>query len=201
MYGWRTFVQECIYLSAPHANKHLQQLLIMSSLELHELPDILDETAQFTEWYTLGVYLKLSKGELDDIEKRLCSQGSKRCKIELFNLWMKTNHDASWEQLALALERCGEIVLADRIRTHHPPPPSPSAAADSHHQLSKATESQPAEPVPDEPSTTIHHQQPVPPSDQQLTTSTVSMPAAPAPVKIKGGFRIHKKSGPRKKIN
>ena len=100
----------------------------MSSLEL---PDILDETAQFTEWYTLGVYLKLSKGELDDIEKRLCSQGSKRCKIELFNLWMKTNHDASWEQLALALERCGETVLADRIRTHHSPPPSLSAAAAS----------------------------------------------------------------------
>ena len=112
----------------------------MSFLELHELPDILDETAQFTEWYTLGVYLKLSKGDLDDIEKKLCSQGSKRCKIELFNLWMKTNHDASWEQLALALERCGETVLADRIRTHHPPTPSPSAAADSHDQLSKVAE-------------------------------------------------------------
>ena len=89
---------------------------MMSSLELHELPDILDETAQFTEWYTLGVYLKLSKGELDDIEKRLCSQGSKQCKIELFNLWMKTNHNASWEQLALALERCGETI---HIHHHH----------------------------------------------------------------------------------
>ena len=48
----------------------IPQLLVMSSLELHELPDILDETAQFTEWYTLGVYLKLSKGELDDVEKQ-----------------------------------------------------------------------------------------------------------------------------------
>ena len=154
---------------------------MMSSLELHELPDIL-ETAQFTEWYTLGVYLKLSKGELDDIEKMLCSQGLKRCKIELFNLWMKTNHDASWEQLALALERCGETVLADRTRTHHPLPPSPSAAADSHNQQSKVAEPQPAQPVL-EPSTTLHHQQPVSPS-QQHTTSTVSKPAAPAPVKI-----------------
>ena len=72
---------------------------MMSSFKLHQLPDILDETAQFTEWYMLGVYLKLSKGDLDGIEKRLCSQGSKRCKIELFNLWMKTNNDASWEQL------------------------------------------------------------------------------------------------------
>ena len=99
------------------------QLLDMSSLELRELPEILDESAQFT-WYTLGVYLKLSKGKLDDIEKRC-----KWCKIELFNLWMKTNHDASWEQLALALERCGKTVLADRIRTHYhhrPVLPNPS---------------------------------------------------------------------------
>ena len=127
----------------------------MSSIELHELPDILDKTAQFTEWYMLGVYLKLSKGKLDDIEKRLCKQ----CKIELFNLWMKTNHDASWEQLALALERCGETVLADRIHTHHPQPPLPSAAANSHDQLSKVAEPQPAEPVP-EPSTALHHASP-----------------------------------------
>ena len=112
------------------------------------------------------------------IEKRLCSQGSKQCKIELFNLWMKTNHDASWEQLALALERCGET-----IRIHHPPPPLPSAAADSHHQMSKvAKPQQPAESV-QEPSTALHHQQSVF-SSQQLTTSTVSTPAAPAPVKI-----------------
>ena len=95
---------------------------------------------------------------------------------------MKTNHDASWEQLALALERCGETVLADRLRTHHPPPPSPSAAVDSHDQLHKVAEPQRAEPVP-EPSTALHHQQPAFPSDQQHTTGTVSTPTAPAPVK------------------
>ena len=56
------FVFLYITLPTPISVAHM-----MSSLELHELPDILDETAQFTEWYTLGVYLKLSKGELDDI--------------------------------------------------------------------------------------------------------------------------------------
>ena len=44
---------------------------LMSSLELL---DFLEETDQVTDWYMLGVYLKMPHGILDDIEKRLSTR-------------------------------------------------------------------------------------------------------------------------------
>ena len=84
-----------------------------------ELSDILEETEELADWHTLGIHLKLPKEELDDIERRLSSQGSKRCKSEMFHLWKKRDLDASWERLARALEKCGETALAGQIRTRH----------------------------------------------------------------------------------
>lgn len=105
-----------------------------------ELPDFLDETNKLTEWYLLGVYLKLPTEELDDIEKRFSSQGLKRCKIELFRLWDRRGPmRRSWDHLAQALEKCGETVLAGEIRTLHSPTSlthTPAATS----QLSKASD-------------------------------------------------------------
>ena len=36
-----------------------------------ELLDLLEETDQVTDWYMLGVYLKMPRDTLTDIEKRL----------------------------------------------------------------------------------------------------------------------------------
>ena len=147
----------------------------MSSLVL---TDILDETEQITKWYELGVHLKLPTKELDNIEKKFsANHGSLRCKIELFKLWMETNLDASWEQLARALEKCGQTVLANGIRRRHAPS---AATADS--QPSKAAEPSNAP---------RHEKQSVPAScDQQQQTSTDSTPAAPAKVILVGEDRV-----------
>ena len=83
------------------------------------LIDLLEKTNQVTDWYTLGVYLKMPSEELKDIEWRLSGKGLKRCKIELFSSWLKRYSDASWEQIALALEKCDENAAADRIRKSH----------------------------------------------------------------------------------
>lgn len=84
-----------------------------------ELSDVLHETEMFTDWHTLSVFLKISKGELDDIEKRLLSQGSRRCKTKLFSLWIDRDRNASWKQLALALEKCKQSVSSSNL--HAPP--------------------------------------------------------------------------------
>ena len=95
------------------------------------LTDLLEETDKLTDWYTLGVFLKMPTEDLKDIEIRFASTaGLKRCKIELFTLWLQRNPNASWDQIAQALEKCDQIAMADRIRKNRLPatakmPPSP----------------------------------------------------------------------------
>ena len=84
----------------------------MSSLELL---DLLQETDQVTDWFILGLYLKIPRVNLTDIEKRFSSHGVQRCKAEMFEVWMRNTPDACWEQVLFALEKCGESVLADKI--------------------------------------------------------------------------------------
>ena len=69
--------------------------LLMCSLELL---DLLEKTDQVTDWYMLGVYLKIPHSILDDIEKRLSTHGVKQCKTEMFVLWKRRTPGAYWEQ-------------------------------------------------------------------------------------------------------
>ena len=107
------------------------------------LPDLLEETKKVTDWYALGVFLKMSSEELKDIERRLSDEGIRRCKIELFTCWMKRYPNASWTEIALALNKCDENESADRIRQCHLPPNLPAAAATNptanDHQLPTVT--------------------------------------------------------------
>ena len=58
------------------------------------LLDLLEETDQVTDWYMLGVYLKLPRDKLTEIERQFTGHGARRCKLEMFDLWMKLNPDA-----------------------------------------------------------------------------------------------------------
>ena len=98
------------------------RLAPMRALMPLSLPDLLEETKTLTDWYTLGVFLKMPNEELKDIDRRLSREGLQRCKIELFNSWMKRYPNASWAEMANALEKCNEIAAADRIRQCHLPP-------------------------------------------------------------------------------
>ena len=88
----------------------------MSSLELCLL-SFLEETAEVTDWYMFGLYIGVPKKDLAQIEKQSSSQGSARCRAELFDVWMKRTPNASWELIAAALIKLGETVLAEKIRS------------------------------------------------------------------------------------
>ena len=91
------------------------------------LTDLLEETDRVTDWYTFGVFLKMPTEDLKDIENRFASTaGLKRCKIELFTLWLQRNPNASWDQIAQALEKCDQIAMAERIRKYRLPPTLPA---------------------------------------------------------------------------
>ena len=93
------------------------------------LIDLLEASTKVTDWYTLGVYLKMPSEVLQDIERRLSREGLKRCKIELFNSWMNRYPSASWAEIAQALEKCDENTTADQIRQCHLPPSLPASVS------------------------------------------------------------------------
>ena len=101
-----------------------------------DLVDLLEASTKVTDWYTLGVYLKMPSEELQDIEGRCSRDGIKRCKIELFTSWMKRYPNASWADVARALGKCNENTTADQIRQFHLPPSPPATAAASESQNS-----------------------------------------------------------------
>ena len=89
--------------------------LPVSSFELCLL-NFLAETAQVSDWYMLGLYMGVPREDLSHIEKQFSNQGSPRCRAELFDVWMKRTLDASWETIAVALEKLGETVQAEKVR-------------------------------------------------------------------------------------
>ena len=106
------------------------------------LPDLLEKTNKVTDWHALGVFLKMPSEELKDIERRLSGEGIRRCKSELFTCWMKRYSNASWTEIALALDKCEEYAIADQIRQFHLPPSLPATVdpptANDDHQLPTA---------------------------------------------------------------
>ena len=98
------------------------------------LSNFLEQTAEATDWYLLGVFMNLPPKDLSLIEKQFSSGGPTRCKAELFNVWIKRTPNASWELIAAALGKLGETVLAGKVRTRctalfESPAPSSSVAA------------------------------------------------------------------------
>ena len=80
------------------------------------LPNLLKQTEQITEWRDLGLWLKVPVGTLDTIEQ---NRGGdvKRCKEKVLDYWIKNDMTASWETLANAIESMGgNTVLVQEIR-------------------------------------------------------------------------------------
>ena len=92
------------------------------------LVDLLEASTKVTDWFMLGVYLKMPSEELQDIEGRCSRDGIKRCKAELFTSWMKRYPNASWADVARALGKCNENTTADQIRQFHLPPSLPATS-------------------------------------------------------------------------
>ena len=81
------------------------------------LLNFLEETADVTDWYMLGLYMGVPPKDLSHIEKQFSSQGAAQCRAELFNVWKKRTPNASWKLIAAALEKIGETVLAGKVCT------------------------------------------------------------------------------------
>ena len=72
---------------------------------------------RIADWFMLGVHLGVPNEELNKIDQRFSvSHGVERCKAELFDLWLKRNPSARWDDVAFALEQLNEVTLASELR-------------------------------------------------------------------------------------
>ena len=77
---------------------------------------IVTKVQKIADWFMLGVHLGVPKEELNKIDQQFLSQGVERCKAELFDLWLRQNPSARWDDVASALEQLNEKALASELR-------------------------------------------------------------------------------------
>ena len=69
---------------------------------------------QVSDWNRLGLALKLNSYDLNIIEKDNPGDTRKQ-SLKMFDLWLKTQPDASYEQLIKALREVGDETVANSL--------------------------------------------------------------------------------------
>ena len=110
---------------------------------------LVTKVQKISDWFMLGVHLGVPNEELNKIDQRFSmSHGVERCKAELFDLWLRRNPSARWDDVASALEQLNEMALASELRAlsiSNPIPaclaaPRPSSAlVDKHNEVEQET--------------------------------------------------------------
>ena len=67
-----------------------------------------------SDWNRLGLALKLNSYELNIIEQDFRGDTRKQ-SLKMFELWLKTQPDASYEQLIKALHEVGDETVASSL--------------------------------------------------------------------------------------
>ena len=77
---------------------------------------MLEKLHSVTDWYILGIHMRVETSQLDKIRIQFHVHGVDRCKAELFKYWLKNVSRPSWSKVISALEKTGEIALGDALR-------------------------------------------------------------------------------------
>lgn len=100
--------------------RKLTSLTCTSPPPTHQSPglnvrNISNGLVRVTDWYNLGIALDIPTHKLDTIRINHHDNVG-HCKFSLYDLWLRTDLDASWSKLAKALSEAGEEKCADWIR-------------------------------------------------------------------------------------
>ena len=90
-------------------------LLIGGNLDVK---NITNELVDVAEWEPVGINLGLSAAKLAEI-KASRMNNAPLCKISMADAWLRSDLDATWEKLAVALDKSGNDKQAERIRTNY----------------------------------------------------------------------------------
>lgn len=119
----------------------MKQSITFMCFILGDMLDVLilsNELTSIYNWELLGVKLGIAVSRLDEI-KANCFGDLEKCKIKLFDLWLRLNVNPSWRDIVKGLEQMEEYNLAEHIRQKYPmvfrgwprPPMRQSSSVDS----------------------------------------------------------------------
>ena len=92
---------------------------LISSLQASRVPELKDLMhLQVSDWNRLGLALNLDSYDLDIIEKD--HRGDTRQQtLKMFELWLKAQPDASYQQLIKALHEVGDETVASFLSKYY----------------------------------------------------------------------------------
>ena len=84
------------------------------------LKQILKDTKEVTNWYSLGIHLDITTSVLKRIEKDIMYVDPERCKIEVIEFWLNHDPEPTWNKLAQAVEDMGgHPKVVETLRANH----------------------------------------------------------------------------------
>ena len=100
---------------APPSSHFPEPKDIISSLQASEIPELKDLVhLQVSDWNRLGLALNLDSYDLVIIEKD--HRGDAKAQaLKMFEHWLKTQPDASYEQLIKSLYEVGDKAVANSL--------------------------------------------------------------------------------------
>ena len=81
------------------------------SLNVRMLSNVL---AEVVDWELLGINLGLEMHKLEEIKAK-CGGDPVMCKNKMYDIWLRQNTEASWRDVVQALEKLGEMKIAQRV--------------------------------------------------------------------------------------
>ena len=78
---------------------------------------LLEALKDFDDWFVFGAFLGVPVKQLRKIESsHLRGDFLDRCKIDMLQYWLDNNVNASWKDVARALEQIDQLVLATAVK-------------------------------------------------------------------------------------
>ena len=97
----------------------LNYLLVYIKLGTSSLREFIETLEEVVKWFQLGIHLGIPHYELSIIKADHELEGVRRCKTEMFNIWLKNAPEAKWSTIVKALVKAGMEDLAHKIALHH----------------------------------------------------------------------------------
>ncbi len=79
------------------------------------IPELHQALKDLKQWETFGISLKCMRFPIIE-EIKLDENTTEKRKLELYNKWLNVCPDATWDDVATALEETENVVLAKEVR-------------------------------------------------------------------------------------
>ena len=112
----------------------------LADVSIEQFDRVMEELKEITDWYELGIHLKVPYHALRGIEVQFSgAHGVQRCKYEVIRKWWDLSSNADWGDIIGALRKMEKKRLATQLekkyKTSTPQPPAQNIVQPAEHGL------------------------------------------------------------------